>query len=220
MRDDHVVSVEARAEVLQRVAAAIARAERPHPVRVAIDGVDGAGKTTLADELAPLVERHGHPVIRASVDGFHRPRAERGHTAEEYYASSFDYDALRAVLLEPLGPGGDRRYRPAVFDLARDEPLPEERLTAPSDAVLLCDGIFLHRPELEACWDATIFVAADLDTAVARALARDGGAARERYRVRYAPGQRRYLAEARPQERADIVVDNTDPARPVLVRGR
>jgi uridine kinase len=225
MRDDHAVSVEARAEVLQRVAAAVARAERPHPLRVAIDGVDGAGKTRLADELAPLVERHVRPVIRASVDGFHRPRAERGHTAEDYYASSFDYEALRTVLLEPLGPGGDRRYREAVFDLVRDEPAPEEWLAAPPDAVLLCDGIFLHRPELDGCWDVTIFVAADLDAAVARAVARDAGsmpsvdAARERYRVRYAPAQRRYLAEARPQERADIVVDNTDPAHPVVVSG-
>jgi uridine kinase len=43
--------------------------------RVAIDGVDGAGKTHFADELATELDRRGIPVIRASVDGFHRRAA-------------------------------------------------------------------------------------------------------------------------------------------------
>ena len=52
---------------------------RPHssPLRVAIDGIDAAGKTTLADKLAPLIEAQGRPVIRASIDGFHRLRSLR-----------------------------------------------------------------------------------------------------------------------------------------------
>ena len=41
---------------------------RYHP-RVAIDGVDGAGKTTLPDELAPVIEGAGRGVVRASIDG-------------------------------------------------------------------------------------------------------------------------------------------------------
>jgi uridine kinase len=68
-----------------------------HPVRVAVDGVDAAGKTTLADELAALLIQRDRPVIRASIDGFHRPRAERhrqGATSPQgYYTDSFDYDA-------------------------------------------------------------------------------------------------------------------------------
>jgi uridine kinase len=214
MRDDHAVSLE-RAAVVTRIAEIVAAVELPHPVRVAIDGVDAAGKTTLADELAPLV---GRPVVRASVDGFHRPRVERGETAEAYYADAFDYEALRRVLLEPLGPGGSRRYRAAVFELERDAPVAAEWRVAPPDAVLLCDGVFLHRPELDGCWDLTVFVAVELAVAVERAIARDGEAMRGRYRSRYVPAQRRYLAEERPEERADVVLDNTDPARPRLLR--
>jgi uridine kinase len=214
MRDDHAVSLE-RAAVVTRIAEIVAAFELPHPVRVAIDGVDAAGKTTLADELAPLV---GRPVVRASVDGFHRPRVERGETAEAYYADAFDYEALRRVLLEPLGPGGSRRYRAAVFELERDAPVAAEWRVAPPDAVLLCDGVFLHRPELDGCWDLTVFVAVELAVAVERAIARDGEAMRGRYRSRYVPAQRGYLAEERPEERADVVLDNTDPARPRLLR--
>ena len=66
-----------RATLLRRLSGAIVRIVRDHPARVAIDGVDGAGKTTLADELVPYIQQRGRPVIRASVDGFHQSRSFR-----------------------------------------------------------------------------------------------------------------------------------------------
>lgn len=59
-----------------------------HPVRVAIDGVDAAGKTTLADELVAPLRRRGRSVVRASADDFHNPRALRyraGRDSPEVY---------------------------------------------------------------------------------------------------------------------------------------
>ena len=44
---------------------------------VAVDGADGAGKTVFADTLAAVMNDLGVVAIRASIDGFHRPRAER-----------------------------------------------------------------------------------------------------------------------------------------------
>ena len=41
-------------------------------VVVAIDGIDGAGKTTFADGLAEVFAEEGSAVYRASIDGFHR----------------------------------------------------------------------------------------------------------------------------------------------------
>ena len=63
----------ARAALLDHLAEMVAALRRPHPVRVAVDGPDAAGKTTLADELAAVLEARGRTAIRASVDGFHRP---------------------------------------------------------------------------------------------------------------------------------------------------
>lgn len=91
-----------------------------HPARVAIDGVDAAAKTALADELAGPLGARGRRVIRASIDGFHNPCAVRYRRGPDspggYYLDSFDHDALRASLLDPLGSGGDLRYRTATFD--------------------------------------------------------------------------------------------------------
>ena len=72
----------------------IGGARPPHPARIGIDGVDGAGKTSLADELVRPLEARGRSVIRASVDHFHNPRAVRyaagRQSPEGYFQDSFD----------------------------------------------------------------------------------------------------------------------------------
>jgi uridine kinase len=216
-----------RALVLEILADAVTRQRRPHPLRVAIDGIDAAGKSVLADELATLVVARGWPVIRASIDGFHRPREERYRlgpdSPEGYYRDSFDYDALRRELLDPLGPGGDRNHRTAVFDFEADRPVEMAGKHADSDAVLLFEGVFLLRPELDGVWDLTVFVEVSFDEALRRARQRDqrlfGSApdVEDRYLTRYLPGQRLYLRECRPERRADYVLANDHPDRPQLV---
>lgn len=216
-----------RLQLLVKLADFIISLERPHPLRVAIDGVDAAGKTTLADELAQVVGARGRLVIRASVDGFHHPRALRYRRGRDspagYYHDSFDYEAVCNELLIPLGPGGDRHYRPAVFDWRSDTPLNAPRQLAPPNAVLLFDGIFLLRPELKPYWDYGIFLQVDFEETLRRAVERDRahlGAAeqvRARYRVRYVPGQMLYLQSVYPQALADVVVDNNDWTNPHLL---
>lgn len=213
-----------RLRCLEALAGLILGVHCPHPVRVAIDGPDAAGKTILADELAPLIERSGRPVIRASVDGFHRPRAERlargPESPEGYYYDSFDYPTLRVALLDPLGPGGDGRYRRRVFDFRADEAVDSPIEVAAPDSVLLFDGVFLLRRELLALWDFSVFVAVPFSETQRRAIARDAAlfgseqAVLHRYDARYVPGQQLYFGEARPEEKADVVVDNADPDRP------
>lgn len=225
VREQAGVPVE-RVAVLRQLAHDIVSLRCPHPLRVAIDGIDAAGKTTLADDLASLVETQGRPVIRASLDGFHRPRTERyGQGADSpigYYQDSFDYVALREALLLPLSLGGTRVYRRAVFDHQTDAPLSSAHERAPDHAVLLFDGIFLLRPELNGWWDFSIFVDVALETALQRALVRDrsliGSSADvvARYLRRYFPAQRMYLDTIQPQQRANVVVVNDDPAHPRL----
>lgn len=201
--------------------------QRAHVLRVAIDGPDAAGKTTLADALA--VRLAGlRPTVRVSIDGFHRPRAERLRrgdlSPEGYYQDSFDHDALRRLVLEPLGPGGDRWYRPAVFDHRSDVAVAHPPERAPADAVLLVDGVFLQSPALRDHWDLRVFVDVDPDEAVRRAETRDAGllggqaSVRQRYRRRYLPGQQLYRERCSPTTHADVVIDNTDLHHPVLIR--
>ncbi len=196
-------------------------------MRVAIDGIDAAGKTTLGDELAQMLEAAGRPIIRASVDGFHRPRSERYQrgpdSPEGYYEDAFDYPALRERLLLPLGPGGNRQYQRAIFDFRTDTPLPAGEEEAATNAVLLFDGVFLLRPELADHWEYRIFVDVSFEVALERALARDqrlfgsAEAVRSRYAQRYIPAQRFYLQTARPKEHTDAIIENNDRLHPRLI---
>ncbi|WP_195905373.1 nucleoside/nucleotide kinase family protein [Parafrankia elaeagni] len=197
-------------------------------LRVAVDGPDAAGKTTLADELAGGIADRGRPVIRASVDGFHQPRAVRRRrgslSPQGYFLDAFDYTALRRLLLDPLGPGGDRRYRTAAFDFHHDCPLDGSTREAPAEAVLLVDGVFLLRDELRGCWDRTVFLqispAASLRQALDRDVALFGSpaAVRERYQTRYLPGQELYRAAAAPADHADVLIDHERPQAPHVLR--
>jgi uridine kinase len=161
----------------------------PPSARVAIDGVDAAGKTTLADELAARVPR----AERLSADDFLRPADDRYRQGRVspvgYYEDSFDHTRLRRSVLA-------------------------------ANTLLLVDGIFLLRPELNDLWEFRIFVHVEPEESIRRGVARDGPETEELYRRRYAPGQRLYLEAVRPAELADVVVDNTDVERPSLIRGR
>ncbi|MCT6735942.1 MULTISPECIES: nucleoside/nucleotide kinase family protein [Rhodococcus] len=82
---------------------------RGSPV-VAIDGVDGSGKTTFTKSLAAQLNER--PAIVIHVDDFLKPpeiRHRRGRLSPEgFWLDSYDYDALERHVLAPLRPGGNR----------------------------------------------------------------------------------------------------------------
>jgi uridine kinase len=215
-----------RQALLQALSSRIADLELGRPVRLGIDGVDASGKTMLADELVAPLQALGRPVVRASIDGFHRPRSERYQLGREspegYYRDSFNLETLIAGLLAPLGPGGSRRIVRAVFDYRLDAAvdLPEESVER--NSILVFDGVFLHRPELIQYWDATIYLDVPFDISVLRAAHRDGwppevDAVENR---RYVEGQRVYLRECNPRALASIVIDNANLDAPVMTSVR
>jgi len=218
-----------RSEVIETLAGLILSVECSHPVRVAIDGVDAAGKTILADELVAPIKNSGCSVIRATIDGFHQPPEVRyqlgGNSPEGYYRDSFNYDAVLKRLLVPLGPGGNRKYRQRVYDYRIEAPVQDKVYSAPIDSVLLFDGIFLLRSELIESWDFSVFIDVDFAVTVPRAVNRflslqagemNVDALIGRYQQRYIPGQQIYLRESKPKERADCILDNNDLRKPIL----
>lgn len=219
-----------RTEVLGELTELILDVRRPHPVRVAVDGCSAAGKTTLADEIADVLqERTDREVIRVGIDYFKKaPELRKAYppaSPESYYRDSWDNEAIRDRLLLPLGPGGDRRYTAGVRDLSAGVALgePMRVASATATAIVVADGAFLQRPELRDHWDLRLYVHVGFGTVLQRGIARDqawmdsADAARARYESRYIPGERLYVAEVDPRARADVVIDNEDVDNPVIV---
>ena len=211
-----------RAGLLEAVAVRVPAGRGGACTRVGVDGVDGAGKTVFAAELADTLRRQGREVVQVSLDDFHHVRAiryRRGRTSPEgFWLDSFDYPRFAAEVLRPLGPGGSRRYRPRGHDLVTDQVLEGPFLTAGAGAVAVVDGLFLHRPELAGLWDFTIFLEVPFEVTAARMADRDGSSPDPSHpsMTRYVEAQRRYFSECEPWAQAGLVVDNADVERPAL----
>lgn len=213
-----------RRSVLARLLGQIRDVRPRQRALIAIDGLDGAGKSVLAAELSDMAaEDEGRSVTTLSIDGFHRPRADRyahGRGPDTFYRDSYDYAAFARAVVTPFRAGS--AIVPAVWDVDDDGPVAASSLMLPADGVLLVEGIFLHRPELRELWDAGVWVDVPFAVSVPRGNARfphltDTDPASESNR-RYVGGQRLYFAEAAPWENATWIFDNTDLEHPTLSR--
>ncbi len=89
-------------------------------------------------------------------------------------------------------------------------------------AIVVADGIFLHRDELVGLWDYSIWLEVPFEVSIPRGAARgESFGSPDRHAEsnrRYVEGQRLYIRACTPRERATVAIDNSDLDRPVLIR--
>ena len=85
--------------------------------------------------------------------------------------------------------------------------------------MLIFDGIFLHRPELRAYWDYSVFLEVGVAVAMARCAERDGTSPDPRApdNRRYVDGQQLYLRTCEPWRYATVVIKNEPLESPTIV---
>jgi uridine kinase len=202
----------------------VRRKQEGRPLKVAIDGRCASGKTSLADKLAQGLRPTGLNVLRPSVDGFHNPRAHRyrqgEYSAAGYYEDAFNYQAIEDYLLRPLSQQSfPVLCRQLAHDVRADMPVNSPPIAVEANSVLLFDGVFLFRPELNAYWDFRILLDIDAATSVSRAVARDTAdppeITRRKYAERYEPAWQIYVAREHPASKADVIIDNRDFLHPL-----
>ena len=197
-------------------------------LRIAVDGLTASGKSTFGHELAEEIGRAGRQVLRASLDDFKRPWSE-AHlydriSAEGYYRNAFDYERSRRLLLMPAAPDGSGNVALCSIDPLTQVDHSATTVAMTADGVLVVDGVFAFRPELEDYWDLRIWLDIDPDLSIARGTLRDASiegsedAAEQLHRSRYLPAERIYVAACDPISRADIVIDNRNFEHPCLIR--
>ncbi|WP_454048460.1 uridine kinase [Cellulomonas sp. Marseille-Q8402] len=193
--------------------AAAADAGEDRRWRVLVDGAPPTRPGALADALVEPLRVRGHAAVRVSAGDFLRPAGVRWeHGREDPDAlldDALDTGALIREVLDPLGPGGDGRYLPALWDAERERSARAERTgTAPGTVLLLDGGLLLGR-----------WLPADLAVHLA---VRPGTLARltppdETWRL---AAEDRYRVETDPEGTADVVVRVDDPRRPGWVLER
>jgi len=219
-----------RSALIEAVAGQVAGLS-PGRLRVAVDGLTGAGKTSFAHELAGALRGLGRPTLRASMDDFKHPwRHAREHgydrvSGEGYYRNAYDFASARDLLLHPAGPGGSGEVVLCGHDPLTGEDHRDKTVAAPVDAILIVDSVFAFRPEYNDCWEYRIWLEVDPSVALRRGIGRDAAAegideAIRVHRDRYHVAERIYLAEVGPQALANIVIDNTEFENPRIMASR
>lgn len=189
---------------------------------LAVDGVDGSGKSTFAAAISE--QASNRDVVLIHLDDFLNPshiRHRRGHSSPEgFFADTYDYDALHQFVLKPLAPTGDGVIRPASYDSALDARVPGPLQRVPYDAIVIIEGMFLHRDEFTDVWDRSVFLDVAFVETARRMSARDGSNPDPEHASmrRYVEGQRIYFRTAHPWTRSDFVIDNTTPATPKIIK--
>jgi uridine kinase len=200
---------------------------RTRPVTMAVDGPVGSGTASLADRVATVSRSRGRSVIRISGDDFLHPRRIRDRRGDDspegYLEDTLDDAALRRLVLEPLA-RGDRRVVRRIHDPELDAPVDSPSEVVPDDALVIVDGSFLLRSSLRSLWDLGVL----LDMAQRERIRRPGRLDRMigagptgpvgEQGIRQARGYALYLEREDPSGDADIVIDNSDPRRPVPIR--
>jgi uridine kinase len=128
-----------------------------------------------------------------------------GRPAKGITATHFDYEAIRGLLLEPAGVDGSGRCVLCSIDPLTHEDHSALVTDAAQVAVLIVDGVFAFRTEINRYWDYRVWLSIDPELAVQRGTRRDqawaGSAAETLHRDRYQGADVRISSRRSPSRR-------------------
>ncbi len=145
---------------------------------IAIAGPPGAGKSTMADNLADALKARGETAEVLPMDGFHMDNAiliERGLLARKGIPETFDVrgflDIIRAV--RPA----DQEVLIPVFDRSREIAIASARVVSPEHRFIIVEGNYLlfsqgKWAELEGIFDYSVMLAPPIEVLEERLWAR------------------------------------------------
>lgn len=163
-------------------------------VVVGIDGLGGAGKSTISEKLCSELEREGIHTILLHIDDFIHIRKIRYNSSypewQCYYDLQWRYDYF-AETIERLKDGFNFSNEIELYDKDNDGYIMKE-YTVNNKTVIIVEGIFLQRKELQGIFDYMIYIDVQEDVRMNRVLKRDTYIGNEqqiieKYKKRYFP---------------------------------
>lgn len=192
---------------------------------IGINGVDTSGKTIFTGEYSRYLKSIGIKNQILHMDDFHNPRELRyqgNDEVEAYYRYAFNYPQAIEEILKPIKEQGCLDTEVTCLNLDTDRYETVRHYNLEESAILLVEGVLLFREPLLPYLDGRVFLSISFEEVLNRARLRDvpkyGEEFLNKYITKYIPIQKRYLTEHKPMEESDIVIDNTDYHRPMLLK--
>lgn len=183
-------------------------------VIVGIDGLGGAGKSSISEEIYEQLSKDNIHIEVLHIDDFIHPKNIRYNDNyaewECYYNLQWRYDYLLENVINPIRKNGKFTGLIELYD--KDEDRYERKsVDIKEGSVVLIEGIFLQREELSQVFDYMIYIDVPESERLKRVLKRDGYIGtvddiKEKYENRYFPAERHYVNMYSPSKLADYVV--------------
>lgn len=189
--------------------------ELERPSIIGIDGLSGAGKTTITETITRELITYGYKVIAIHIDDLIEERANRYNTGHpewyEYYSLQWDVQGIKEKLFEAVHQKLNHLHL-KFYDKENDRCYMKS-IDIEQCNVLLIEGIFLQRKEWKDFFDYMIYLDCPKEVRSERVLQRDAyiGDMNERlnkYERRYWIGEDYYSKEVNPIQNADIVINS------------
>lgn len=181
---------------------------------VGIDGLGGAGKTSLAKELSQDLNMKNINVVLIQMDDYIVERNKRYQTGHpewyEYYHLQWDTEMLRNGLFQKLQTNCSELTL-SMYEKQNDS-ISIKNITVNPQSIILIEGIFLQRKEWRKYLDFVIYLDCPREIRMERVLKRDSyigdyQARLNKYNKRYWIAEEHYLNIENPHKRADIILN-------------
>ena len=182
------------------------------PFIVGLDGLSGAGKTTLVQILEQELSARGCKVTIFHIDDHIVEREKRYNTGYEewyeFYSLQWDVEWLRMKLFESLHNNVGEITLP-YYDKTSNS-YSTNKTVIETDGIVLIEGIFLQRKEWRMYFDFVVYLDCTREMRYERLLSRDTysgdkQAILDRYNRRYWRGEDYYLMVENPLDKADMI---------------
>ena len=207
-------------EVVRKILERRANIPDTRSLLVGVSGIDGCGKGYLAAQLQAHLALHGVIPAILNVDGWlnlPQKRFDPSDPAVNFYENAIRLDQFFSQLVLPLR---DRRSIHLVADFVAETASDYCKHTYDYQdiPVVLVEGIFLFKPHYRKYFDLAIWIECSFPTALVRAIdrAQEGLSAADTiaaYDTIYFPAQRIHLAQDKPRENADLILENDTYAK-------
>jgi uridine kinase len=184
-------------------------------ILVGLSGIDASGKGFVADRIvAALLDRQVRAVVLHGDGWLNLPdkRFNSVQPGQHFYEHALRLDEMFQQLILPLKAKGSHcgimEFVEETATAYRLEPYSYDDVE-----VIVLECIFLFKPAYRGFFDLAIWVDCSFELALDRAIrrAQEGLSIEETiraYETIYFPAQRIHLANDRPRDTADVIMDN------------